>query len=345
MNRPVLSVVIPNYNNEKYLEEMVGCICSQTFTQWELIIVDDGSTDKSYEVAKKLSNKDGRIKAMLRNREPKGGQTCRNIGLDVAKGKYIIFFDSDDLILSTCFEQRVYFMEKHDELDFAVFPAHSFKAREDFETLYRTDTKWGLRRKGDPIRMFLSNDYPFLVATNIYRKESIEEIRWDETVILRQDLIFNLTVLFKGLRFEYCDNAKFDYFYRGAWSNNNVSSNMAQPSKYEGMLHVFDLIIERIDDCSKDESAKYKQSLKHYIVHYYNELIVTGNRSLCLDFVKHFEKYYDIWFIGRLKIVSGIEKKVRSKDFRNYSSYLLFLLLFGYKFYFRLIVKALKRIV
>ena len=76
MNRPVLSVVIPNYNNEKYLEEMVGCICSQTFTQWELIIVDDGSTDKSYEVAKKLSNKDGRIKAMLRNREPKGGQRC-----------------------------------------------------------------------------------------------------------------------------------------------------------------------------------------------------------------------------------------------------------------------------
>ncbi len=97
-----LSIITPVYNVASYLEETVGSILNQTFTDFELILVDDGSSDGSRELCDKLALGDGRIRVI--HKENGGVSTARNAGLNVARGDYIGWVDSDDLIEPNMFE-------------------------------------------------------------------------------------------------------------------------------------------------------------------------------------------------------------------------------------------------
>lgn len=98
MNNVEVSVIIPIYNVEKYLNDCLLSIVNQTFKHYEVILVNDGSSDKSYEIAKKYSEEYGFIN--LINKENQGLGAARNTGLEQANGKYILFVDSDDYISS-----------------------------------------------------------------------------------------------------------------------------------------------------------------------------------------------------------------------------------------------------
>lgn len=96
---PLISIIIPTYNRAHLIGETLDSILAQTYTNWECLITDDGSTDNSIAVIQEYVNKDTRFKLFTRpaNR-PKGANACRNIGLENAVGEYIVFFDSDDLM-------------------------------------------------------------------------------------------------------------------------------------------------------------------------------------------------------------------------------------------------------
>lgn len=94
----LFSVIVPVYNVEKYLEQCVNSILSQSFTDFELILVDDGSTDKCPQICDELKNKDSRI--IVIHKTNGGLSAARNIGIETAHGKYVIFVDSDDFYCS-----------------------------------------------------------------------------------------------------------------------------------------------------------------------------------------------------------------------------------------------------
>lgn len=94
---PIFTVVVPVYNVEKYVKQCIESIIKQTFKNFELLIIDDCSTDNSMEIAEKISANDSRIKILYNDRNRGVGYT-RNRGIDLAKGKYIMFTDSDDWI-------------------------------------------------------------------------------------------------------------------------------------------------------------------------------------------------------------------------------------------------------
>lgn len=108
MNDSLVSIVIPNYNRANLIGETLDSIIQQTYEDWECIIVDDRSTDGSIEIIKNYSNKDPRFLLIERPQEySKGANACRNIGKSLAHGKYIIFFDSDDIMLPNHVEEKV----------------------------------------------------------------------------------------------------------------------------------------------------------------------------------------------------------------------------------------------
>lgn len=94
MNTPAISIIVPVYNAEAYLQKCLNSIISQPFKDWECILVDDGSTDGSASICDKSALKDGRFKVIHKNNE--GVSSARNIGIDNAKGDWITFVDSDD---------------------------------------------------------------------------------------------------------------------------------------------------------------------------------------------------------------------------------------------------------
>ncbi len=99
------SVIIPVYNVEKYLRECVESILNQTFKDFEVILVDDGSKDESGRICDEYSAKDGRVRVI--HKENGGQSTARNVGIAAANGEFAVFLDSDDLISDPCFLEDV----------------------------------------------------------------------------------------------------------------------------------------------------------------------------------------------------------------------------------------------
>ena len=99
----LISVIVPIYNSEKYLDNTIKSIINQTYKNLEIILVDDGSTDKSYEICKKYQKKDNRIK--LFHQKNKGVSFARNIGIENSNGEFLTFLDSDDLIDKKMYEK------------------------------------------------------------------------------------------------------------------------------------------------------------------------------------------------------------------------------------------------
>lgn len=101
----LVSVVVPAYNVGLYIEECVKSVLNQTYTNWELIIVDDGSKDNTFDLAKKAAGSDARIR--IHRQENQGVSVARNTGLNMSTGSSIIFLDGDDFWLPQCLEKLV----------------------------------------------------------------------------------------------------------------------------------------------------------------------------------------------------------------------------------------------
>ena len=100
---PKISVIVPLYNAEKYLSRCIDSVLAQTFTDFELILINDGSTDTSGKICDNYAQKDSRVKVV--HKENGGVSSARNIGLDIAVGEWITFVDSDDSILTEMLER------------------------------------------------------------------------------------------------------------------------------------------------------------------------------------------------------------------------------------------------
>ncbi len=112
IGQPLVSIITPAYNCEKYISETIESVIAQTYQNWEMIIVDDCSKDNTLEVIKTYAEKDDRIK-WHRLEVNSGAAIARNTAVSKAKGKYVAFIDSDDMWLEMKLEKQVFFMEEN----------------------------------------------------------------------------------------------------------------------------------------------------------------------------------------------------------------------------------------
>ena len=110
--KDLVTIITPNYNCDLFIKQTIESVLSQTYSKWELIIVDDCSTDNSIQIASTYVQKDSRIK-IIQNETNKGAAFSRNKALDIAQGEYIAFLDSDDLWEKDKLEKQILFMKEH----------------------------------------------------------------------------------------------------------------------------------------------------------------------------------------------------------------------------------------
>ena len=113
-NQPLVSIIMPVYNCEKYLTKSIGSVISQSYQNWELIIVDDGSKDKSVSIIESYVEKDRRIRLYKNESEEHGPGIARNYGMEHIRGKYTYFIDADDWIEKDLLQDTVTLAEKMD---------------------------------------------------------------------------------------------------------------------------------------------------------------------------------------------------------------------------------------
>ncbi|WP_139822725.1 glycosyltransferase family 2 protein [Tuberibacillus sp. Marseille-P3662] len=112
-SQPLVSIITPSYNSSDYIEEAISCVKNQTYENWEMIIVDDCSTDNSREIIQKQVSYDQRIR-FIPLKENSGAAVARNNAISAANGRYIAFLDSDDLWMPQKLVEQVDFMERND---------------------------------------------------------------------------------------------------------------------------------------------------------------------------------------------------------------------------------------
>ncbi len=168
-DRPLLSVVMPVYNGEKYLREAIESVLNQTFKDFELIIINDGSKDGSEEIIKGI--KDPRIR-YLDNGVNRGIPYTRNVGLTEAKGDFLAWCDCDDLLMPTRFERQLAFLKTHDN--------------------YGACGTWIARFGGQKDNVFKSSSDPEYVKSMLLFKPSVP----NATVMLRMSKIRALEILY-----------------------------------------------------------------------------------------------------------------------------------------------------
>ena len=110
--QPLVSIITPNYNCGKFIALTIESVLAQTYTNWEMIIQDDCSTDESYEIACNYAKADPRIK-VFRNDKNSGAALTRNYAIDVSRGAYVAFLDSDDIWFPEKLEKQIDFMQKN----------------------------------------------------------------------------------------------------------------------------------------------------------------------------------------------------------------------------------------
>lgn len=139
MNTPLVSIIIPTFNRAHLIGETLDSIIAQTYTNWECIIVDDGSNDDTDKLMDVYQERDIRFKYRHRSKnKPKGANSCRNIGLSESKGDYIIFFDSDDLMTPDHIEIKINSILKY-KTDFVITKTKYFNSDKDLEKYYKFD--------------------------------------------------------------------------------------------------------------------------------------------------------------------------------------------------------------
>jgi len=118
----LVSIVTPCYNDEKYIGEAIESVLSQSYQNWEMLVVDDGSTDRSAEIIRSYCEKDNRIRYYKTERPTGSPVVPRNIAIEKSKGRFIAFLDSDDIWLPTKLEQQINLFS--DEKTAVVFSNH-----------------------------------------------------------------------------------------------------------------------------------------------------------------------------------------------------------------------------
>ena len=301
----MISVIVPVYNVEEYLEECLESIKQQTFTDIEVILVNDGSTDGSREICERFCQKDSRFK--LINQENQGQSVARNRGVKESVGKFIMFVDSDDVINKNLLEVLLPYMKT--EVD--IVECRMTRNKEEFY-LNKTST---IVFEGDAKEAILNcieiKEVKFCPVTKLYRREIVEKVPFLEGYIY-EDVFTGINYLKHMRKIVVVDY--IGYYYR-------VRPNSTMTKSYtEKDLDIFKVGNQLIDSFKDDED------MLPYIGYF---MFYIGHGHYLKDGINKMNIYADLYedFIRKAAFIAKQSKEV----VRKYR--LLRLYLFAPKYY------------
>jgi glycosyltransferase involved in cell wall biosynthesis len=220
-----VAVVIPHFNRSDLLKETLRSVQRQTMGDWEVIVVDDGSSPEEYRHVQAMAT--DRILVIQRTDGLKGPSRCRNLGWQAATAPLVIFLDSDDLLAPWCLESRLSAAKKDSDAGAWVFPVMLFRNQPgDLNRL------WNQLGGDDDIPRFLVSDPPWHTSSPLWRKDVLADIGgFNECVIYGDDADLHLRALYRSVWFAKHPQALPDIFVRRAENpriTNTISDTLLQ---------------------------------------------------------------------------------------------------------------------
>lgn len=314
-----ISVIIPVYNTEKYVEETINSVLDNAFKNYEIICVNDGSTDHSLNILNEYAGKYDHIKVV--NQENKGLSAARNIGFRTAVGKYIYFLDSDDKISPDALGSLYECLEKN-HLDVLYFSGASFYENEELKEKFPAFMDSYLRKgiyektcKGLELLSQLQqqSDYSHSACLQIIRRQFLieNEIKFPEG-IMHEDNLFSFKVIFSAER-AFCINDI--YFHRRV----HEASLMTTATSHKNLLGYYISLIKVVEYLADKELTLEEQdcvgkrirALKANVNKSYVS-ISEEERNIFYEKLADFSEYYRLLF--KSTTLQSIEREERAKE-------------------------------
>lgn len=296
---PKISIVVPIYNVEKYLRECIDCVLSQTFLDFELLLIDDGSKDSSGEICDEYVANDSRVRVI--HKENGGLSSARNAGIELASGDYIIFLDPDDYWMGTNALCHLYEIAIQFNAD--VVRGEYVSIDEDGNNIITaTKVKQDINLKlldsaTFYIRAIDGESFSWLF---LFKHEAIAHLRFDERLKIQEDIDFNIRFFAFPRRCVYSNTVFYVYRKRA-----NSITTLPQVNKLVDAFRICDIFDEYsqissdaqiISEYQKQSVLKYLRTLSSMVEDpYYNNLKVVskeiGINSIYLKAVKRLIKY------------------------------------------------------
>ena len=226
-NLPLISVIVPIYNVDKYLTRCINSIVSNTYTNLEILLINDGSTDNSLNICNSFLSKDSRIK--IYSKKNGGLSSARNLGIDKSTGKYISFIDSDDYISENFYEYLYNLIQKYngDVSYITMFKTNNetdLLLKEEFKN-NKVDEKIDILNKEEALERFHSFTYEYcltsVVSVNkLYKKELFNNIYFPLNK-LHEDEFTTYRAIANANKIIYSNMPLYAYFQR----SNSIMNN------------------------------------------------------------------------------------------------------------------------
>lgn len=273
---PLISVILTCYNKADFIQESINSVIKQTLKDWEMIIIDDASTDDSARMID-LMAKDSRIK-LVSNETNKGANYSRNLGLRMSESEYVMFLDGDDLLINTCFESRCKTVQKDPGLDLYVFDMGVF-----IDKIGDDERVWQPRTK-DPLKDFLSHNLPWAIMQPLWKKKFLLGINgFDEAFNRLQDVELSTRALLQKNISYALISGKADCYYRIKQAR--ISSVYNLMKKWVDSCNMYCSKFEKLLPESKHKKYLYGTIVRTHVqlMHYYQRSNISKEEFLSLE--------------------------------------------------------------
>ena len=297
MRTPMVSIIIPVFNTEKYLRHCIDSVLSQTYKDFELLLIDDGSTDSSGSICDEYAAQDARVRVF--HKENGGVSSARNLGLDNAQGKYLMFLDSDDFWLQD--DVLEVLIEKAEENDLDIIRGEYSAMHEDGTLAWNREISAERRNHADKLLTnaefleYAINGENFLFLS-LFKRCSIGSLRFEVGRIFLEDMLLYSTYLLQSLRCMYVPSVRF-YAYR---KNEGSISSQSSIKKLEDSFSMCYRFRELAEHTKGELKKRY---IYNSIMMYYWTLSTVAT-----------EPYYS----NRKAIIGTLKLKKLQKDILGY---------------------------
>lgn len=312
MNDRMISVIVPVYKSELYIRDCIKSIQSQTYTNWELIIVDDGSPDNSGQISDEYASTDNRIKVLHKVNE--GVAAARNTALDYATGEYITFLDSDDDIPSNVLQLYIEEFKKSDDVDIVIGGfkrIYTATGKEDYHHCLDSSVEYSrpnILKKLDDECCWNECLKASLIGNLRFQKD----IRWNE------DHLFNYDCITRAKAISFIPENVYNYYIRNVESLSNIKDPFVVIST---CAKVCEYRLKMLEGFNNDDL--YNKVVGSYInmFHFAMKLLLAPE---CIKRLSEFRQRIPLRYILRKELSARVFLNPRLSDRISIFLYLLF---------------------
>lgn len=261
--QPLVSIIIPTFNSSKHIKATLNSVLSQTYSNWECILVDDGSIDLTETISINYQEKDNRFQLYKRPEDlPKGPSSARNYGVTKANGEYLIFLDADDLLATSCLENRVAQFKQNQNCDFLVFQMERFLNEPDFskkEIVVEQD-------KNRVLESFIQLHGQWPITGPIYKTNFFKTICFNTNLVVFEDLEVAIKAIMQATDFKIYNT--IDCYYRNDANYKEKYNSIQVKTK---MVKCFvELLLSLVAVMQKNNENQFQnKEIKVYFVNSY----------------------------------------------------------------------------